>query len=405
MIRPLIHQDIPKLARLHMRVAESGEFTLEEIRTAYDAHFAGIYLDHPWYDDRFPSLVNEESDGRITGLLGVMTRAMSFKGNRITMAVSSRLIVDPECRSKLAGIQLMKTFLNGHQDLSVADLGNRTSQKLWHAMGGTTSNLDSLHWSRLLRPCGNIIEKMCQRKMLKPFGVLAAPFGRIVDRVVAGHSKMPLAIEKPIGTTDDLDPVSFVKYLPLFTQQDELLPIYDHGSAEWVFGRLGNMWDHGNVYKILVRNDVNDVIGWFIYNLEPSGFGEVAQIAATEQSIHEVLRHLFDHAWNSGAVGLTGRLRPRFMHAFSDLRCRFHCTDEVALVHASDPEIVHAFETGNAFLTALEGEGCLYLSMTADCSEPPTVTPADDGPLSMPTTSDGEVDIDRVEQLVAEAIR
>lgn len=405
MIRPLIHQDIPKLARLHTCVAESDDYTHDQVRTAYDKHFARIFLEHPWHDDRFPSLVNEESDGRITGLLAVMTRAMAFKGRQITMAVSSRLTVDPECRSKLAGVQLMKTFLNGPQELSVADLGNRTSQKLWHTMGGTTSSLYSLNWSRLLRPCGSILSKIRRRKMLNPFGILATPFGKLADRILARSSNSPFAFESPSGQIDDLNPTSFVKYLPRFTQHDVLAPTYDHRSAEWIFARLGNMWDHGDVYKVLVRNGCNDVIGWYIYNLEPGEFGEVAQIAATDQTIHEVLRHLFFHAWSNGAVGLMGRLQPRFMHAFSDLSCRFHCTDEVALIHASNPEIVHAFETGNAFLTALEGEHCLYLSMTDDCSEPTIETSADDGPLSMPTTSGGEVDIDRVEQLVAEAIQ
>ena len=402
MIRPAVQNDIPQLARLHMRVGEPGEHSLDEVRRAYECYFPQIYFDQPWYDERMPSLVSEETDGRITGLLAVVARTMSYQGTPVRMAVSSRMSVDPESRSKLAGVQLLKTFFNGPQDISVADIGNSTSQKIWEALGGTTAPLYSLYWTRLIRPCRVALAKIGQQGgLLGKLGWTTTPFAHVLDKLAGQLPTSRFRFEASNYRSEDLTPDLFRKNYTNFTKDDTLRPIYDEASVGWLWRRFGNMWDDGEVYKIVLKNNCDEVIGWYIYNLDPSGIGQVAQIAASKSSITDVLEHLFHHAFNHGAIALSGRVQPRFLRELSQFYCGFHARDKIALIHASNPELLRPFERGEACLTQLEGEGCLYMAI-----DPPTSQVSDLKQYadSIPVTSGSivEPDIDRVQELIAQ---
>jgi hypothetical protein len=111
---------------------------------------------------------------------------------------------------------------------------------------------------------------------------------------------------------------------------------------------------------VVVKGVKGDVVGWYLYYLNPGKVGEVLQIVAKDHSIREVLHHLFYHAWQQGMVAITGRLNPRFIQAFSDQYCIFHHRDLWMLVHSRKPELLQAFCRGDAFFSRLEGEWCLH---------------------------------------------
>lgn len=63
---------------------------------------------------------------------------------------------------------------------------------------------------------------------------------------------------------------------------------------------------------------------------------------------------------------ITGRVQPELLYTLSELRCHMNTSHQVALVHSRAPELLRPFETGTAFLSLLEGEGCLYLPVRED---------------------------------------
>ena len=69
----------------------------------------------------------------------MMPRPMWMKGRLIRAAVSSQFIVEPESRFNLAGVQLLKAFLSGPQDLSLADEANESLACHLGAAGGSTA--------------------------------------------------------------------------------------------------------------------------------------------------------------------------------------------------------------------------------------------------------------------------
>jgi hypothetical protein len=115
----------------------------------------------------------------------------------------------------------------------------------------------------------------------------------------------------------------------------------------------------GSLQKVAVRSADREVIGWFLYCVDHHGMGEVLQIGSKKTSVHEVLDHLFYHAWCSGAVALTGRLEPALMLELSAWRGLSHHRRYWTLIHSRSPELLEAVHCGDAFLTRLEGEWCM----------------------------------------------
>jgi hypothetical protein len=92
-----------------------------------------------------------------------------------------------------------------------------------------------------------------------------------------------------------------------------------------------------------------------VYYLKPGGISQVLQIAAAEREVGLVLDHLVHHAWSGGATALRGRVEPRLLGPLARHRCFMHYTG-MALVHATDQQILGAIALGQSLLTRLDGE-------------------------------------------------
>lgn len=76
---------------------------------------------------------------------------MTVKGKYIQAAFGSSHVVHPESRSTLAVLELLTAFMDGKQDLVMTDAANRLTQRLWAAVGGSSSAAYGIKW---VRRCG-----------------------------------------------------------------------------------------------------------------------------------------------------------------------------------------------------------------------------------------------------------
>src|SRR5439155_25344477 len=113
---------------------------------------------------------------------------------------------------------------------------------------------------------------------------------------------------------------------------------------------------HGELGRVLVRDESGGAIGWYLYYLKPGGECRLVQLAAGEGAAGVVLDHLFHDARRHGAAAVTGRMDPAHAQALCDHHCRFRLLGRGVLVHSRDPELLHAVQKGDAFLSRLEGE-------------------------------------------------
>ena len=368
-VRPLVEADIPQVADLHRRVFRTGEASSAEFERRYHAYFREVFLNNPWYDEAISPLVYEDADESIAGFLGVVPRRMSFRGRPIKVAVSSQFIVEPGRRSTLAAVHLMKRFMSGPQDVSIADEANDLSRKLWESLGGTTALLHSIHWARLLRPAEFGLLRAGRRTRAWATSV-ARPMCRLVDAATARLPGSPFRHSVASLSGEELDARTLLACLSEFSGRSALRPEYNASSLRWLLGRLVPAAGEGTLHKVLVRDAAGQVLGWYLYYASASGLAEAIHIGSRHESMAAVLAHLFQDAWRHHAVALSGRLDPRFTPDFAQTYCLFHPRRFWLLVHSRDADVLEAICRGDDALTRLEGEWCMRFMMEPVVAQP-----------------------------------
>lgn len=350
-VRPLLEEDVPRIAELHQ-----SAFGAQASPAQLESHLRDVFCRHPWLDERLPSLVHEDEDGWITGCLGVMPRPMSIDGRPIVAAVTHDFMVEPDRRSTLAAMQILKAFFSGPQDLSLAE-GNDVSRKLWEAMGGTLSMLHSLRWTRPLRPARYALSLLERRGLPWWYVRPLRPFCRVLDLLAMRLPESPLRQQRSRATAEELEPGTLLDALNRLAGPCSLRPRYEREALEWLFRTLARSTRRGAFRKVLLRRE-GRVLGWYLYYAQPGGISEVVQIGATQATAQEVLDHLFFDAWSCGAVAVSGQLEPSLTPAFSERFCVFHRGrgGSWVLVHSRDERILRALQRDDAFFTRLEGE-------------------------------------------------
>lgn len=245
------------------------------------------------------------------------------------MAICSHFAVDPNRRGQL-GLRMMKQCLEGPQDLSITDESGDNTRRLWEWCGGKTALLYSIHWTRRLRT------------------------SRVTDNLGA------LPVTTPFGSRENLDDTTLAERLPDFAGGRSLRPDYSDGSLAWIMSRATTRFAGGPLKKVLVRDEGQQIAGWYLYYARRGGVSEVLHIAARKDTVGQVLDHLIDDASQCGATALAGRLDPAFAQELSERDCVLYRRGHWTLIHSVRPELLHAIERGDAFLTRLDGEWCLH---------------------------------------------
>jgi hypothetical protein len=363
-VRPFTMNDIPQVVKLFQKVFfNNGQPAPSSSKL--DAYFEEMFFHNPWAEsgaekgteEEISSLVYETSDGVIAGFIGIIPRRMLLNGRPIRAATSMHFMVEPGSRSTLAGIQLLKTFFSGPQDLSLTDSAGAVGRNIWEGLGGATALAYSINWVRLLRPSRYVLRTLARKNMpLKLFAALLRPLCPIMDAIAS--RALSHRFGKPAASlrATDLDQETLLAGITQFPSGYALRPDYDHGSLFWLLARADQLARPGELRKIALRGADGELAGWYIYELSADGLGEVLQVVGRKKSFGEVLNHLFYHAWRSGAIALSGRLDPRFAQEFSDRYCFFNYDGPWTLTHSRKPEILQAIYQGDLFLTRLEGE-------------------------------------------------
>jgi hypothetical protein len=304
-------------------------------------------------------LVYQDGQGNIIGFLGIAPRRMLLRDRPIRVALSFHFMVEPDSRSTLAGLHLLKALFSGPQDLALTDSAGQVGRRVWEGVGGVAVPLYSFQWMRVLRPSRHAVDLLARRRMFSPIAGALSPFSHIADAVAA--RMLPRHFPHPDSqqSEEDLDPETMLEYLPQMSKGEDLRPVYDYHSLQWLLKQADLIKSSGELKKILVRDSKREVIGWYIYYLNPGGESTVLQVVARKTSINDILDHLFDHARRNGATALSGRIVPRFMQEMSDRHCYFNCGTGWVLVHSNNPDLLNVIQRGNAFFTSLEGEWCL----------------------------------------------
>ncbi len=361
MIRPLTSADVPQIPRLLATEQGSHVEPSPQLCAVVESLLPRLFLDTPHADPEMPGLVSVGDDGQLTGMIGRITRRMEFRGQPIRAAVACELFVDPAHRSKMLGVKLLKKVMAGPQDLLFSDIANETSRKIWTGLGGSIASWYGLTWVKALQPAQFALSMLHDRRFGKLM-TLGRPLAVLADQVLRRCSRSLTQLgSESNADSEKLTPGLFLELFPQFSAADELRPIYDRETLDWIWSRLDFMYSAGPSEQRLVRSPGGEPLGWYVFQMTDTRVVRVAQIVALPNTIGPVLDHLLHEAARRGAVAVSGRVIPRFLQAFTDRQCVIRPRSSHTLIHARDPQLLEAFATGRAFLSLFESEGPLQL--------------------------------------------
>lgn len=352
-IRKFQESDIPEVAALELKVFRRRNGPAP---SSLQEYFREIFFKNPWRDERVQALVYSER-GSIIGFLGAVPRTMMFRNRPILVAATSQFMIDRERHRGFAGLELMRQFLNGPQDLSLNDGATEDAHAIWTAAGGCVARLYSLEWTRVLRPMRHFNSLLRRKQGLwRMLGMLARPEFALAD---AGLSKLlgdRFAKPNAALRAETVGADQLFQCIHDIGWRDVLKPNYDAASFRWLMQQAAQARRHGTLRMLVVRDSTESVVGWFAYYAKPGGESKVLQIGSKRMAVDHVIDALMQDAWMQRATAITGQAIPRFLWNLSNHYCRFQYPGSGVLVHARDPEILASVFRGDAALSRLDGE-------------------------------------------------
>jgi len=343
-IRPLERADLPAIAGLYANFMGWDPVSTSASLVAY---YARTMLDNPSFDPEIPTLVYEDSEDGVVGVMGSNVRGFVYRDRAVRVACDGPLIVHPDHRPRGVGALLMRAYLEGPQDLTADDRAVDQAYEMTRRLRGETHGVASIGWSHVISPAAFATAALARR---------VGGEGRAAGLVARAGALAPRRRVKPLeGVAEPLENGALIDLIERLRRAFPLRPSYDEAHLTWLFAELAAANVDGRLVRRLVRADDGRPLGSYVMYVAPQGIAEVIQLAAAERDASLVLDHLIQDASTGGAVEVRGRFEHHLLAALRRRRCRLVPIDW-ALLHSRDPELLAAVHGGRALLTRLDGE-------------------------------------------------
>jgi hypothetical protein len=348
-IRPLAPADLSEIAVLRGRAFRFSEWAT---RAELEQALHHTFFENPWSNGRSPSLVYER-DKRIVGFLGVIPRPFRFRQRRITVAVSTLFMTDPDDRM-FAGVELLARFFEGTQDLALADSANDASRLLWTRAGGAVVPGYGMTWTRPLRPFEHTVARTLSGAGLG-LGRGLRPLASLLDAIAARRGGE--ACRRPkLGIGHQATLQEFSQAAEDLVRPYALASEWDGAALEWLVKWIEGRRGLGAVRPVVVRSQGGAVHGCYLYGGDTRAVRTVIQFCARDKEFDAVLDDLFYRVWREGAVAVEGRADGRQVGTFgkrADVALR---QGSWVLGHSRNPSLMQALQQGDCYLSRLDGE-------------------------------------------------
>lgn len=353
-IRPFRHDDAVAVANLSRRVFGGSQAPAPPALASY---FAEVFLEHPCFDPELPSRVYVAADGAIRGFAGLIPLRMSYRGRPLRAAIASSIMVEDAESDPLAGARLLRAFLQGPQDLSIGENATDVTRRMWLPFGARSLSARALEWMRILRPAGFAADTAARR--FPPMRLLRAP-GAALDPVLARLLRVPAPAAQGLSGAD-VAPEELADIVLRTAEAFALRPDFDPPVLRWMLSHAARKEQYGAPLARIVSNRQGRTIGGYLGHLQPHGMLRVMQVFAAPAHAEAVIDDLFAHAWQRGAVAISGRNQPELADVLQLRHCFFR-HGGFTMVHSRSPELLEAMSGPGAFLNGLVGEAWARLS-------------------------------------------
>ncbi len=314
-----------------------------------------LYFTHENTTPEVSSLVSRSADGSINGFLGVTPSSFLYKDEKMVAAHSHHLMATEKGRSMLVPMRILQQFLSGSQDFSFADGSVESSKLLWERLGGSPSISNCIYYKVPLRPF-SFASRMAENRVPRIASKVLGSFSGALD-LVAKISRIPgFNRNKPMVSLLPLTPELLLEALHLVKNNFSVFPLHNKLKLTQLFHLLGREQRYGALHKLALVDDQEGIVGWFIYYAKKRGICEVIQAVSISGKEDVLFDTLTWHAFDQGGIELSGRLMPGHIRSSFTSKTISIPGRMWTLVHSSDPELKLEIQTGNAFLSRLEGD-------------------------------------------------
>ncbi len=185
------------------------------------------------------------------------------------------------------------------------------------------------------------------------------PLVSLADTLATKLRASPFRQKESPLRAENLEIATQLQCLEKFRTNHSLRPEYDAELLTWLLNFMERMHPRAILRRILLRDDLGNIIGWYIYYVKPGSVGQVVQVGGQPESINNVLQHLFRDACQHNVIALHGSVLCELMADYSRSNCFFMCRDCWTVAHSRSPELLSVLRHGDASLTRLDGEWCL----------------------------------------------
>lgn len=349
-VRPLVREDVARLSEMHLK-----GFPGNRCKEAVASFLTSIMFDHPWVDDRMPSLGYEDAGGKLIGCLGVMPRPMMMNERPVTAAISNNFIVDPEGQPGIAAFALMRSLRSAGADLILGE-ANATARDICVRLGWISVTERSQRWLRVLRPTALGVGLLEKGRLPTPATRALLGACRVPDALLANVPGSPFRTQAPVDEDVAVDGRRLLELHARMGRHFTLRPGYDEASLTWLLGTLERTSREQVLRGGIVQDEAGESVGWYLYYSRPGGIGRVLQLGSEEGHRGRVLRHLFHDASRHGNHAVTGQSDPAWTDALEAAFCFFREGRSWLIAHAPDDALRQALSSRDAFVTRLETE-------------------------------------------------
>lgn len=318
-----------------------------------EARFKKVLFDNPWYREDISSLVAEDEKGSIIGFLGVVPRPMKFKSETVWMAVPTQLMACPDA-GKMVGIKLFKQFLDGPQNLSLADLSNSNSVKLWSMKNETVAKLYSFYWTRPLRPTSFIRQSLNLASISKYVLRLSE---KTADYYLQSKPQSSYFVANTDHRSVDINAERLCALYQKFTRRHTLAPRYSETDLGWLISDIEAELPADTILRLREVTDAEErEIGWYLYCVKRGGAAQVIQLGGSPQKMSHVLKTLWHDAYEDDAISVSGRVQPEYLAMLDDPAIHLSRRGPWVCFGTNQEDLKNTILMGDAWLTRMEGE-------------------------------------------------
>jgi hypothetical protein len=319
-------------------------------------YFREIFLGNPWVSPEIASLVYLEKS-KLVGFLGVIPRSMQFRGRSIRAAVGTQFVVERETYRGPAAFELLRHLFRGPQELTFTDGSGESAAQIWTAAGARVARLYSFNWIRLLRPCQGA-RGFLDRFDWKPLrllqaaaGLVAPPIDYLLSKALPGLGP-DSRYSARLASADEL-----LRAMQDSKGREPLIPVYTPSQFNWLMAQAARATCSGQLRMMTVHSPEGECCGSFVYYSKPGAAAYALRIGwRRRNNFPEILRALFQDAWDQGASAVKGQAIPQFLTTLSEQQCLFRQMNSCVVGYSPDPDIMNSLLLGDAAISRLDGE-------------------------------------------------